>query len=107
MTDEDTALGAVAKFLGHPARIRIVRRLQVTPGCIGGDTVEAAGPAQSTVSEHPRVLKAARVIMGEIDGPRVCYALHAAAFGPLAGLIAGLTPPPEGLWYVPVSQAPA
>ena len=101
MTTEDAAIVALAKALAHPARLRIIHLLQATPGCIGGDIVEAVGLAQSTVSEHLRILKAAGVITGEIDGPRVCYALNPSALAPLADLIAGLTPPPEGACCVP------
>ena len=75
---------------------RIVRLLLAAPGCIGGDIVEAVGLAQSTVSEHLRILKAAAIITGEIDGPRVCYALNPAALAPLAAFIASLAPPPGG-----------
>ncbi len=32
--------------------------------------------AQSTVSQHLKLLKAARLIRGEVDGPRVCYCLE-------------------------------
>lgn len=83
----------LAKALAHPARIRILRLLQATPGCIGGDIVDAVGLAQSTVSEHLRILKSAGVIVGEIDGPRVCYALDPRALRPLAELIASLASP--------------
>ena len=87
--DEDR-LAALAKALGHPARVRILRLLGRTPGCIGGTIVEAVGLAQSTVSEHLRILKAAGIVTGEIDGPRVCYCLAPGALAPLAGLLAGL-----------------
>ncbi len=80
----DDTLATLAKALGHPARLRILRLLLATPGCIGGDIVEAVGLAQSTVSEHLRILKAAGAVRGEIDGPRVCYALNPEAFGALA-----------------------
>jgi ArsR family transcriptional regulator len=106
MTIEDAAIAALAKALAHPARLRIIRLLQATPGCIGGDIVEAVGLAQSTVSEHLRILKAAGVITGEIDGPRVCYALNPSALAPLADLIAGLNPTPDGACCVP-EAAPA
>mgnify|MGYP006160863253 CR=1 FL=1 len=82
MTTDETTTAALAKALAHPARIRILRLLQATPGCIGGEIVGAVGLAQSTVSEHLRILKAAGVITGEIDGPRVCYALNPAALRP-------------------------
>jgi ArsR family transcriptional regulator len=105
-TDEDT-LAALAKALAHPARIRILRLLQATPGCIGGDIVEAVGLAQSTVSEHLRILKAAGVITGEIDGPRVCYALNPASLAPLADFMSGLTPPSAGACCLPAPSVPA
>lgn len=83
-------LAALAKAVAHPARIRILRLLQVTPGCVGGDIVGAVGLAQSTVSEHLRILKAAGVIRGEIDGPRVCYCLAPGALAPLGGFLSDL-----------------
>lgn len=93
MQESDTIIAELAKALAHPARLRILRLLLATPGCIGGDIVDAVGLAQSTVSEHLRILKAAGVITGEISGPRTCYALNPAAFRPLSEFIAALTPP--------------
>jgi ArsR family transcriptional regulator len=91
--DHDTA--ELARALAHPARLRILRLLLATPGCIGGDIVGAVGLAPSTVSEHLRILKAAGVVTGEISGPRTCYALNPAALHPLAEFIGALTPPPS------------
>lgn len=89
--DHDSArMVALAKALAHPARMKILLLLARTPGCIGGDIVQAVGLAQSTVSEHLRILKAAGVIEGQIAPPRVCYALAPGALAPLAGLIATL-----------------
>lgn len=98
---QNTPLADLAKSLAHPARIRILRLLQATPGCIGGEIVGAVGLAQSTVSEHLRILKANGVITGEIDGPRICYALNPGALAPLAEFIASLTPPPGDACCVP------
>jgi ArsR family transcriptional regulator len=106
MKVDDAEIAALAKALAHPARLRIVRLLQATPGCIGGDIVDAVGLAQSTVSEHLRILKAAGIITGEIDGPRICYALNPSALAPLADLIGGLTLPPDSACCVP-EAAPA
>jgi ArsR family transcriptional regulator len=86
----ETQLADLAKALAHPARLRILQLLARTPGCIGGDIVEAIGLAQSTVSEHLRILKAAGVIKGEIDGPRICYALAPQALTPLSNFIGAL-----------------
>ena len=89
MTEEESLAG-LAKALAHPARLKILHLLARTPGCIGGDIVDAVGLAQSTVSEHLRILRSAGVITGEIDPPRVCYALSPGALLPLAALIAEL-----------------
>jgi len=74
LTDEDLAL--IAKALSHPARIQIIRLLLSKKTCIGGDIVDVVGLAQSTVSEHLRILKASGIIIGEITRPRVCYSLN-------------------------------
>lgn len=84
--DEET-LAMVAKALAHPARVRIVRFLLTRKNCIGGDIVEEIGLAQSTVSEHLRILKAAGVVIGEIERPRICYSLNPANLAPLAELL--------------------
>lgn len=89
----DAQLSELAKALSHPARLRILRLLLATPGRIGGDIVEAVGLAQSTVSEHLRILKAAGVIAGEIAGQRVCYALNPQALKPLSDFLAALKLP--------------
>lgn len=80
-------LAAVAKALAHPARIHIVRLLLEKKSCIGCDFVDEVGLAQSTVSEHLRILKAAGVITGEIERPRVCYSLNKDRLVPLADLL--------------------
>lgn len=103
MSDDET-IANLAKALAHPARIRILRLLQATPGCIGGTIVDAVGLAQSTVSEHLRVLKAAGVITGEIDGPRICYALHPAALLPLTMFIDALVTPGGDTCCIPATK---
>ena len=91
--------------MAHPARLRILRLLLATPGCIGGDIVEAVGLAQSTVSEHLRILKSAGVIAGEIAGPRVCYALHSGSLSALSGFVASLVAPDGDTCLVPEPKA--
>jgi ArsR family transcriptional regulator len=70
---EEEELARLAKALGHPARIAILRLLLGRGACICGDIVEHIPLAQATVSQHLKVLKEAGWIQGEIDGPRVCY----------------------------------
>jgi ArsR family transcriptional regulator len=95
-TDALRPLAALARALGHPARIRIVRTLIARQACIGCDLVDESGLAQSTVSEHLRVLKAAGIISGEIEGPRICYSLNPAALRPLREFLGTAESPGPG-----------
>ena len=101
MQEPDIEIADLAKALAHPARLRILQLLRDTPGCIGGDIVEAVNLAQSTVSEHLRILKSAGIITGEISGPRTCYALNPAAIAPLADFIGALSHPTPDTCWVP------
>ena len=69
----DAEFGTLAKALGHPARVRIMRLLLGRDSCFCGEIVEDLPLAQPTVSQHLKVLKDAGLIQGEIDGPRTCY----------------------------------
>src|SRR5579875_3329439 len=83
----EARIAAIAKALAHPARVHIVRLLLEKQSCIGCDIVDEVGLAQSTVSEHLRILNAAGIIVGEIDRPRVCYSLNPESLAPLADLL--------------------
>lgn len=80
-------IASVAKALAHPARVRIIAFLLSQPGCIGGDIVDEVGLAQSTVSEHLRILKASGLVVGTIERPRICYSLNPDVLEPLHALI--------------------
>ncbi len=71
----DEELAAYAKALGHPVRVRILRILARQTECICGEMVSLLPLAQSTVSQHLKVLKDAGLVQGEIDGPRVRYCI--------------------------------
>ena len=72
----DRELAVLAKALGHPARVQIVRFLLSRETCMCGDIVEHLPLAQSTVSQHLKMLKTSGLIRGTIDGPRVCYCVE-------------------------------
>ncbi len=86
----DRGLAALAKALGHPARVRIVRRLLALKGCACGDLVRELGLAQATVSQHLKVLKAAGLIYGSIQGPSACYCLDGRVLKAFREELAGL-----------------
>jgi ArsR family transcriptional regulator, arsenate/arsenite/antimonite-responsive transcriptional repressor len=73
--------------LAHPARVRIVRLLLHRTSCVCGEIVEEMPLAQSTVSQHLKILKETGLVQGEIDGPRVCYCINKVAMAKLKKLI--------------------
>lgn len=88
--DADHELAALAKALGHPARIQIVRYLACRSTCVCGEIVDQLPLSQSTVSQHLKVLKEANIVQGSIDGPRVCYCLNPRTLKRLRALISSL-----------------
>ena len=86
----DEELAALAKAVAHPARVRIVRLLLRRTSCMCGDIVDELPLAQSTVSQHLKVLKAAGLIRGEVEGPRVCYWVEPRTARRLKALVAAL-----------------
>jgi DNA-binding transcriptional ArsR family regulator len=73
-------LAALAKALGHPARIAILQFLAQRKACVCGDIVEELPLSQSTVSQHLKELKNVGLIKGNIDGPSVCYCIDEKAW---------------------------
>lgn len=90
---EATGVEEFAKLawaLAHPARIRIVRLLLSRTSCVCGEIVGEMPLAQSTVSQHLKILKETGLVQGEIDGPRVCYCINSEALQRLKAFIADL-----------------
>ncbi|WDQ15170.1 metalloregulator ArsR/SmtB family transcription factor [Rhodopirellula sp. P2] len=73
-TAEDFA--KLAWAIAHPARVQIVRFLIGREACMCGEIVNQLPLAQSTVSQHLKILKEAGLIQGEVDGPKVCYCIN-------------------------------
>ena len=55
--DPDEELARLAQALGHPARVRILRFLLEQRECFAGAIVDHLPLAQSTVSQHLKVLR--------------------------------------------------
>jgi len=83
----DVELARLAKALGHPARVAILRLLARRGECVCGSIVDQLPLAQATVSQHLAVLKDAGLIQGEIEGPRVCYCIEPAGLRRLRQLL--------------------
>ena len=88
--EADEELAILAKAVGHPARVQIVRLLVRRESCVCGDIVDELPLAQSTVSQHLKVLKEAGLIRGDIDGPRVCYCVEPRVLRRLKALVGSL-----------------
>jgi ArsR family transcriptional regulator len=88
-TDEARAV-RIFRALANPARYRIVELLAARNECIVGDLVELLPLAQSSVSEHLKVLKDAGIVQGSVEGPNRCYCLDPEAFAFLRTLITRL-----------------
>jgi ArsR family transcriptional regulator len=88
-------IAKMCKALGHPARVRIVQELYRRQSCIGCDLVDQLGLAQSTTSEHLRILKQAGIIVGEIEHPRICYRLNDSIIQGLQQWLFSLLDAPE------------
>jgi ArsR family transcriptional regulator len=87
--EADDTLAMLAKALGHPVRVQIVRILAATEGCVS-EIVDKIPLAQSTVSQHLKVLKDAGLVRGTVDGPRMCYCIDPDGLRRLRVLVAGL-----------------
>ncbi len=83
-------LAAICKALAHPARVRILAHLKQLDQCVCGQLVDALPLAQSTVSQHLKILKSAGLVRGEIEGPRTCYCLNPVVMDEFKALVAGL-----------------
>lgn len=88
--EADEELASLAKAVGHPLRVQILRILAARTSCVCGDLVDELPVAQSTVSQHLKVLKEAGLIRGEVDGPRVCYCIEPRVLRRFKALVGGL-----------------
>ena len=89
-TEQQNDIAALAKALGHPARVAIIDYLLSVDACICGDIVNELPLAQPTVSQHLKELKNAGLIKGTIEGNAICYCIDDTGLLRLQSYIAGL-----------------
>jgi ArsR family transcriptional regulator, arsenate/arsenite/antimonite-responsive transcriptional repressor len=73
--EADKELAKLAKAIGHPARVRILRLLSRKEARVCSQIVDELPLAQSTVSEHLRILKQAGLVRCAQDGTRIGYCI--------------------------------
>lgn len=86
--EADEELGKLAKAIGHPARVHILRMLSRKEARVCSQIVDELPLAQSTVSEHLRILKEAGLVRSSQDGPRVGYCINYDTLRKLKALVA-------------------
>ena len=88
--DED--LANVMRALGHPVRLSILRILadRSQNECCCTDVTDCLPLAQSTVSQHIKVLLDAGLVERSPKGTRNCYSVNAEKLEALGGAFSGL-----------------
>lgn len=79
-SDDTNKMAQLAKAFAHPARLTILRHLISSKTCIVNDLVDVVGLSQPTISQHLKELKTIGIVIGEIEGPRVCYCINDAVW---------------------------
>jgi ArsR family transcriptional regulator, arsenate/arsenite/antimonite-responsive transcriptional repressor len=83
----DEELAAFAKAIAHPTRVRILRMLATKEARMCSHIVDELPLAQSTVSEHLRILRSAGLVQANEQGPRVGYCIVPSALKRLKALL--------------------
>jgi DNA-binding transcriptional ArsR family regulator len=82
---DDDYLWRVLKALGNPVRLQIVRFIRRHPRCVCNEIIfqlpDNCSRAQSTVSQHLKILRDANVIEAEWDGSTTCYLVNEERLG--------------------------
>ena len=86
----DVEIARLCKAVGHPIRVQILRILARRDTCVCGEIVDELPLAQSTISQHLKVLKNAGLIRGEIEGTATCYCIEPKQLRRLKTLVGGL-----------------
>lgn len=92
LSPEKQRLVKMLKALGNPVRFQIVEFLMQRQVCMTNEIVKNTPLAQSTVSQHLKVLREAGLIQGEIEGPATCYCLNLEGFRWLNEYLASTLP---------------
>ncbi|MGQ1947578.1 ArsR/SmtB family transcription factor [Geofilum sp. OHC36d9] len=75
-TDKQIRIARYAKAMAHPVRVYVMELLSSQSCCYSGDLSDELPIAKSTLSQHLKELKDARLIQGEIESPRIKYCIN-------------------------------
>lgn len=75
-SENQIRLARYAKAMGHLVRMYVLDLISKQSCCYSGDLSEELPIAKSTLSQHLKELKAAGLIQGEIEAPKIKYCLN-------------------------------
>lgn len=87
LAPKDETIARKLAALAHPVRLRLLRNLGAADSCCVKDLVGRIGLAQSTVSQHLKVLVEADLVNFRTDRQSSRYTVNADALRELAGII--------------------
>lgn len=87
-TDNQELIARFGNALGHPVRVAILQLLNKQSCCYHGDMSEELPIANSTLSQHLKVLKEAGLIQGEVTLPKTKYCINKENWSLAKGLMA-------------------
>ena len=81
----DGELAQLAWAIAHPARVQIVRLLIKRKSCVCGEIVDQLPLAQSTVSQHLKILRTAGLVSAKRQGYWIPYEVDPAGLSDCCG----------------------
>ena len=90
---DNASLAPALAALSHPVRIRILRHLCCNDACCCKDVVEQFDLAQSTVSQHLKILVDAGLVRFRAERPRSSYRVDREALNALLRSVNALFDP--------------
>lgn len=88
--DSSDRLAGQLAALAHPARLRILLHLSSKPACCCKEVVDCLDLAQSTVSQHLKILVDAGLVRFTPERPRSRYQVERSALSRLSADISGV-----------------
>lgn len=88
-TDKQELISRFGNALGNPVRVAILQLLLKQNCCYHGDMSEELPIANSTLSQHLKVLREAGLIQGEINLPKTKYCINKENWNLAKGLMIG------------------
>lgn len=88
-TEKQVLVAKYGNALANPVRVAILELLSKQSCCFHGDMAEELPIANSTLSQHLKVLKEAGLIQGEINPPKIKYCINKENWAMAKGLLLG------------------